>query len=379
MVLTSGLWRIRLIYTLVVGLALLLMAKLFFVQIVQGEYYLAKADRQYQQPARELFDRGTIFFQERNGHQVSAATMQNGFLVAINNQELKNPDLVFSELSKFIPLDRDLFYRRAAKLNDPYEEIALKVEAEVARAIEKLALPGVLVVKDRWRVYPAGRLASHVIGFLGYEDNNFQGRYGVERQYEAVLTRQTEPSFLQLLFAAISHLGQATVGGTIGTEADVVLTIEPTVQGVLEKELAKIYEAYKPELVGGVILDPVSGAVYALGALPNFHPGERQDEITALTNPLIEGVFEMGSIMKPLTVAAALDAGVITPETLYVDSGMMKIDDRLIGNYDGRARGEVNMQEVLNQSLNTGAVFAMRQLGPSRFRDYFLKFGLALS
>ncbi len=371
-----GIWRIRLIYAVVVVVALLLTLKLFFVQIVQGEYYIVKADRQYQQPARELLDRGTIFFQERDGTRVSAATMQNGFLLAINNRELKNPNEVFTELSRLLPLDRDLFYRRAAKLNDPYEEIAFKIDATTAAAIDRLKLPGVFVVKDRWRVYPAGRLAAHVVGFLGYEDNQIEGRYGLERYYEDVLSREADPSFLQLLFGAISHLGQSA-RGEISEEADLVLTIEPTVQGVLEQELAKIYDTYNAELVGGLIINPHDGAIYALGALPNFHPGERQDNITTLSNPLVEGVFEMGSIVKPLTVAAALDAGVITPSTQYVDPGMMQIEDRLIGNYDGRARGQTTIQEVLNQSLNTGAVFAMRQLGTERFRDYFVKFGLA--
>lgn len=372
----SGLWRIRLIYGFLVAVAALLAIRLFSIQIVQGEYYLAKADRQYQQPSRELYDRGTIFFQERDGQLVSAATMQNGFLLAINNRELVDPDAAFAELSQLVNLDRETFYRRAAKLNDPYEEIATKVDDAAAAAIQALDRPGVMVVKDRWRTYPAGRLASQVIGLLAYDEETLVGRYGVERSYDTALRRQAEPSFLTLLFKAFSRLSQSVAGDQIQNEADLILTIEPTIEGALEKELAGIHENYKTDSVGGIILDPADGRILAMAALPNFQPGEPQESIAFLNNPLVESVFEMGSIMKPLTLAAALDAGKITPQTEYVDSGTLAIDNRVIGNYDGRARGRVDMQEVLNQSLNTGAVFAMRALGPERFKEYFLNFGL---
>ncbi len=96
---------------------------------------------------------------------------------------------------------------------------------------------------------------------------------------------------------------------------------------------------------------------------------------TVFVNPLVEGVYEMGSIIKPLTLAAGIDAGVITADTTYDDKGFRIFNTKRISNFDGKARGVVKMQEVLSQSLNTGTVFTMERLGKERFRSYFKSYG----
>ena len=99
-------------------------------------------------------------------------------------------------------------------------------------------------------------------------------------------------------------------------------------------------------------------------------------DIEAFQNPLVENVYEMGSIIKPLTMAAGLDAGVISPQSTYYDAGFLKLSDYTIKNYDGRGRGTVPMQEILSQSLNTGVAHIASLLGKERFRKYF--YGLKL-
>jgi cell division protein FtsI/penicillin-binding protein 2 len=114
-----------------------------------------------------------------------------------------------------------------------------------------------------------------------------------------------------------------------------------------------------------------------MSAKPDFDPnsyGENKN-LNIFTNPLVEGVYEMGSIMKPLTVAAAINEGKITADTKYVDYGYIEMDTERIENFDGKAKGNATIQDVLNYSINTGAVFAMKKLGKEKFGDYLKNYG----
>ena len=112
--------------------------------------------------------------------------------------------------------------------------------------------------------------------------------------------------------------------------------------------------------------------------MPNFdlNKFQEEDNVSVFNNEIVEGVYEMGSIIKPLTMAAALDAGSISAKTTYFDNGFVELNGRTVYNFDKKGRGTVSMQGVLNESLNTGAIFAMQKLGKERFKDYFYSFGL---
>jgi cell division protein FtsI (penicillin-binding protein 3)/stage V sporulation protein D (sporulation-specific penicillin-binding protein) len=124
-------------------------------------------------------------------------------------------------------------------------------------------------------------------------------------------------------------------------------------------------------------MDPNTGAIYAMNAVPTFDLNARADaSIDQFRNPLVEDVYEMGSIIKPLTMAAGLDSGVVTRGTTYYDPGCIDLNTYTICNFDKKGRGTVPMQEVLNQSLNTGVAFIADRMGKESFRDYFLNYGL---
>ncbi len=369
--------RIGIIAGLLVLGVLILTARLFFIQIVKGGYYADRADRQYQRPVTNAPDRGSIYFLTKDGARVTAATMRQGFVVAINPRLIKDPAETYRRLAEILPLERETFLAQASDRDDSYVEIADRVETRVADLIAAAKIEGVGAYQKRWRVYPAGTLAAHVLGFIAYDGDTRTGRYGLEKQYNEILERDPTQTFINFLGRAFAEIRGTASGRLTQTEADLVLTIEPEVQLNLEKELALVRERYAAAEVGGIVLEPTTGAVVAMAAAPNFDPGGRQSDISILTNPLVSKVYEMGSIVKPLTVAAALDAGTITADTTYVDTGRLLIDGRPIMNHDGKSHGAVSMQQVLNQSLNTGAVFAMQSLGKSKFRDYFYGYGLS--
>mgnify|MGYP001571714249 FL=1 len=124
-------------------------------------------------------------------------------------------------------------------------------------------------------------------------------------------------------------------------------------------------------------MEPRTGKIVAMSALPTFDAGNLSgiSDVSILSNPLVEHVYEMGSIMKPLTMAIGLDTGAIKPTSTYEDTGTMTIGDKKISNYDGKARGTTVMQEVLSQSLNLGAATIALKVGSEDFKKYFDMFG----
>ena len=369
-------FRLHFLSAVFLIVASLMVAKLFFVQVVKGQDYRIEADREYKKPVNKVFTRGTIYFTSHDGQRVSGATLQSGYTLAINPTQLKSPEATYNALTAIVPLDYADFLKRAEKLNDPYEELASRLTVEQAEIIKNLRLAGVYLVEDNWRFYPGGTLAAHLLGRMGSQggEDDYAGQYGLEKQYDQILRREESPgssSFLGQLFHGLT--ASSTANGQFG---DIVTTIEPTVENFLEQELEAINARWQPKLIGGIIMEPKTGAIIALAARPGFDPGGKRFDIKNLTNPMVQGAYEMGSIIKLLTMSAGLDAKVVTPNSTYDDRGTIAFGSKEIGNWDRRGRGIVSMQEVLNQSLNTGAIYVMQQLGAERFEKYFQAFGL---
>jgi cell division protein FtsI (penicillin-binding protein 3)/stage V sporulation protein D (sporulation-specific penicillin-binding protein) len=160
---------------------------------------------------------------------------------------------------------------------------------------------------------------------------------------------------------------------------DIVTTIEPSVQSFLEEKLQEVATKYQTDSIGGIIMNPEDGSIYAMSVKPDFDLNNfsRVTDISTFSNPLVEHVFEFGSVVKPLVMAGALDAGVVTPETTYDDKGVVTVDKKQIYNFDKKGRGPgTTMQDVLTQSLNTGMVFVYQHLGKQKMLDYMLSYGI---
>jgi len=371
--------RIRLISYAIVVFAVLLVGRLYYVQIVHGETYAEQADHQYVRPSTELFDRGSIFFEDKDGRLIAAATVKSGFTITINPTKIIDPPELYRTLSAVTPISEASFLLRAGKKDDPYEEIAKQISEEEAKKIEALNEPGVSIYKERWRFYPGNALGAQTVGFVGYDESGIHqaGQYGLERFYERTLSRETSNLYVNFFAEVFSGISNAL--SEDGAEAgNLVTTIEPSVQLFLERELKAIQNEWNSEKTGGIIIDPRTGEIYALGIAPSFNLNDFKSEngSAIFVNPLIESVYEMGSIIKPLTMAAGLDTGAVTATTTYHDKGFLELDGKKISNFDGKGRGVVSMQEVLNQSLNTGVAFVVTRIGSKQFAEYFRNYGL---
>ncbi len=299
--------RVRVITALCILVTLVIIGKLYFLQIIHGEEYARRADAQSVELQNPLLNRGTIYFADKDGTLITAATL--------------------SDLS---------------------------------------------TTTGHQRYYPGGSLAAQTLGFVAYNNDHEQkGRYGLERYYEQTLARGGSDTYANFFVELFSGFTGTEEGG----QGDIVTTIEPSVQSELERTLKEYSAAWHPALSGGIIMDPNTGEVVAMAVNPSFDLNQfnEQSGTGVYKNPHAESVYEMGSIIKPLTIAAGLDSGAITEATTYDDTGCITLEQKKMCNFDLKARGVIPIQEILSQSLNVGSAFVALKMGPKTFRDYFLE------
>lgn len=348
------------------------------MQVIHKNTYSDLADRQYATPSSDIFERGSIFFTRKDGVLVSGASQASGFKLAVDPNKITDTAGSYEKLKNIITLNQDDFILKASKKNDPYEEITDRISKDNADAVSLLKIPGVSIFKEKWRFYPGGDMAAHTLGFVGFKGNDLGGRYGLERQYDNILSRNKDNPYVNFFAEVFSNINKHlfksdTIAG------DVVTSIEPVVQGFLSQKLNEVEMKYNADAIGGIIMDPKTGSIYALDAKPSFNPNDfsKVKNPKTFANPLVENVFEFGSVVKPLVMAAGLDTGVVTADTKYNDTGSVIVEKKQIFNFDKKGRGPgTSMQDVLNQSLNTGMVFVFHKLGKQNMHDYMLSYGI---
>ncbi len=368
--------RIRLISVLIILVALVMSVRLYMLQIVDGKTFRQEAERQHINKNTLLYDRGAIYFDSKSEKESWAAISRSGYTVAVNPSIIKNREALYEALSQFLPISREEFMAKTEDRNIKYKEIATHINAETAESIKKLNLYGMTLAVDKKRFYPGGKMASHTIGFVGFDADKIIGKYGLERYYENVLKR--DPSLAYRNFFAQFFLNvKESLSDDPEQSGDIYTTIEPSVQLLLEEQLQNIKKTWGSDGAGGIVIEPQTGEIVALAWNPGFDPNNLAGEsLDKFMNPLVESVFEMGSIIKPITMSIGLDRGVVTATSTYFDQGFMVLNGRRFSNYDGKGRGIADMQTVLNQSLNTGAAHIALKVGNEEFAEYLQNFGL---
>ncbi len=280
--------------------------------------------------------------------------------------------------------DKNLLHFYAAILNLPSDSLELrggriykKGENDSGSDLSYFGIGFDLVPQ---RYYPENNLGAHLLGFVNYEN---QGNYGLEEYFNRDLKGQEG-----YLKGSRSAVGSQVV--RVGNEdyikpengSDLVLTIDRAVQFFICKKLGEGVGKYK--FVSGLVIvaEPKSGAIVALCSWPDYNPNDysQVDDANVFMNSAISSQYEPGSVFKVITMAAALDQGKVSPNTTYNDTGRVMISGwpKPISNSDyetNGAHGVTDMTKVLNLSLNTGAIFAMEQIGAKVFGDYVSRFG----
>ncbi|MBM4424084.1 MAG: penicillin-binding protein 2 [Chloroflexi bacterium] len=229
-------------------------------------------------------------------------------------------------------------------------------------------LGGLIVEPMQTRVYPGGTLASHVVGFVGLDN---QGYAGIEDFYNDILAGRPVVGFKPVVPFDVALNPAPDVG------ADLYLTIDRDIQSLAEQTLAGAVKRYGAEGGEIIIMEPKTGRILALAVNPAFDPNNYVTDPNAFEpNPAVSAQFEPGSTFKVLTMAAALQSGVVTPETTYQDTGYIEVGGVGIRNWNGAAWGTQDMTGLLQHSLNVGTAWVSTQMGPKTFYDYMTAFGI---
>ncbi len=369
--------KLRFFSAALILFALLLIVRLYFIQVVHGEEFSLKAERQYTNASTALYDRGSIYFTRKDGTLISAAGLSTGFRLAVAPDRIEDPEQTYSFIAAQASVDRDMFLSAASKKGDPYEAVAVRLPENAGKVIADAEMPGVIVERERWRSYPAGNSSAQSVGFVAFDnDDSLAGRYGLERYYEDVLSRRSEGLFGNFFTELFANLDSVAGDARDAKEGDLITTIEPVVAEKLRQILLDASARYASVETSGIIMDPKTGEIIALESVPSYDPNDvANGDPEHFGNPLVEHRHEFGSIVKALTVASGIDAGVVNADTTYTDLGCITLNTKKICNHDLKARGVTPLQEVLSQSLNLGASYVAGRLGHERMRSYIEKLG----
>ncbi len=337
--------------------------RLFKLQILENDFYQALAQGQQNRQSFLTGTRGEVFFRSSDFLAYNSPI----YHAFANANRITKKEETAELLTEILDLEKDFLLERLER-ESSFVYLKKDLDKEEAEQLIDQKIVGVEVESAYERRYLNDSMAAQAIGFLGGEQI---GQYGVEGHYDEILRPQE----------AITKWGLA--GQLLGLEtnetsgADLFLTLDYNIQFMAEELLEKAYQQYNIRSGSITVMNPKTGEILALANFPSFDPNNfsQERDFTIFKNSVVQKMYEPGSIFKIFTLAAALDQNKINPETEYQDEGFIQIGGYTLRNYNRRVFGKTNMVDVLERSINTGAVFAQRELGEEGFLDYFERFG----
>lgn len=345
----------------------LLSVRLAQLQLVEHERYAALAAQQQVVGRAIGARRGDV--RDSAGHLL--ATSVRSWSVYADPQGVSNPEATAVKLAAVLGLDRRQVY---SKLGRPGRFVWVKRQAgdDEVGFLRRLGLEGVHFRPDWKRSHPHGSVAAQVVGLTDVDD---QGLSGVELSLEQLLGPKTGWEFVACDAGRRVIRGAGDSPVTAPRDGyDVTLTIDAFVQNVAQEELAKAVQKHAPEAAWAVVLDTRTCAVLAMANWPEFDPEDRTD-ISGSRNRIITDSFEFGSVMKPFTVAAALEAGAVTPATtIFCHRGAWKVGRRTV--HDAHEYDTLTVSDIVVRSSNIGAAQIGMRCGVESLHHRLRLFGL---
>jgi cell division protein FtsI (penicillin-binding protein 3) len=355
--------RLRVWYTALILVLAVFGVRLFYVQIIRYDHYkkaaLSDQLKQYDIPA----SRGIISVHEAST-TVPIVLNQQLYTLFADPVYIKKPTEVADKVARAIGGDANKYESLMRTKDSRYVILAKKLTEEQHKKIVALKLAGVGTQEQDYRTYPQGTLAAQLLGFVS---NDGVGEYGLEQALNTQL--KGKPGQLKAI-TDINGVPLAASKNNTQTQPvagdDLLLTLDLSIQQQTEAILKKGVEHSKATSGSAVVIDPSTGAVKAMANYPTFDPGNygNVEDGNLFNNQAVSHPIEVGSIMKSLTTAAALDSGAVRANQTYYDPAHFTVDDFNITNIeeDGGA-GTRSVADILNFSLNTGATWELMQMG----------------
>jgi cell division protein FtsI (penicillin-binding protein 3) len=345
-------------------------ARLAYLQTSQHAWLSNKARAQQTGVEKEQAVRGLIL--DRQGRELARSVDVDSFFA--DPREVERADETAAALARVLDIDAASLASRLKEAKDAgrgFVWLARKVDAERAEAVHALKLKGVYSVEEQKRRYPNGPLAAHVLGYIGGEEKGEEkGLAGVEQIYDASLKGEAG----RVVFdedarrKAFESEGRAPRDGRT-----LVLTIDQTVQFIVERALASAVERTHAKSAAAVVLEPHTGEILALANAPTFDPNEAAGaSADARRNDALQNIYEPGSTFKLVAYTAALEEKLITPETRIECPGSISLPGRVVHDH---AHGSLTATEALAKSSNVAAIKLGQRLGNERLYSYIRQLG----
>ncbi|MDQ4143610.1 MAG: penicillin-binding protein 2 [Actinomycetota bacterium] len=363
--------RLALVFTLIVLAFGLLGARLVMLQILDAPAYAKIALDQRKRVETFPARRGTIF--DRQGESLAISVdMQT---IWADPQLVDDPEGEAAQLAPLIGQKKGKLAEllRGTMPGSRFEYIARQIEPRIARQIEQLELAGIYMKPEAKRVYPNDRLASHVLGLADVDGN---GIAGIEVQYDDILqgtpgrmVLEQDPAGNWLPQADLTY-ERALPGRSL------FLTIDKEIQYFTEMTLARATEAYNAKAATAIVMKPETGEILAMANVPDFDPNRASDfDVDAQRNRALTDEYEPGSIFKAVTMAAALEERVVTPETTFVVPDTFPYIDRVFHDSHPHPTEVMTVSDILTDSSNVGTIKVGLELGAERLDEYISRFG----
>lgn len=361
--------RIGLLFLMIAFCAFGLIGRIAYLQIFHSDWLKDNATEQRLDDQTIHAKRGTIF--DRTGKTLAVSTLADSVYAV--PREIQNPEQTAAQLAEILQIDAAKLTQRL-KQGSTFLWVKRIITPEQAKAITNLHLAGIGMTKESKRHYPNSNLASHILGFVGIDN---QGLDGIELVFENYLkgtpgriVLETDPGGRQLPDGV-----QSTVPSQDGQ--DLILTIDQTIQFIVERKLDKAMKDTQAKAATVIAMNPKTGEILALANRPDYRP-ENYDDYPPLfwRNNAVSNVYEPGSSFKIITASAGLQEKVVTPEERFVDPGYIEVQGRRIHNWDGNeGGGEGDFVAMVKKSSNFGLITVGMRLGPDRFYQYIDTFG----
>lgn len=345
----------------------LFVVRLFYLQVIKHDYYVAEANKIQIQPLTIQPERGELYVMDNN-ELVPLVLNERVYTVFADPSEVKNAKKTKETLQPIIGGEllkdaEELLKDETGKVK--YRVIARNITRTQAEKVEKEQLRGIGLQQTNRRLYPEGGLAAQTLGFLDAEGI---GQYGIEgalddrlKGKEGLLETVTDVRKIPLT------IGNDDINKPAKDGDDLVLTIDRSVQLQAEALLKVGLDRAKATKGSVMVMNPNTGAVLAMANYPTYEPAQynKVEDYSVFLNSIVSVPYENGSVIKALTVGAGLDSGAITANTTFNDvTGCTQVDDRKICNVEEDPKSaSATMLDTLRYSLNTGVVHIAKQMG----------------